>query len=275
MNTEYFVGNRLAGQMGPDKFKLLGLQFAAKVHELLMISTLTNVVFAMVRHELSCGDGVPFAFLSAGLGVSRVSFLWSKDFVALCKARYDTWYKKVLFLAAILVCIILSLAVAPASATALTPVRREWEAGGTKIWLSKTKEQIFPEILDGSRWDESCINASAMTTACPSLGWQTLSNGYLPLADLEWRRKGEISWRLDADNIFGVERNDVTEFALVLDGSGLQFNIVTLFGHAKKGQNMAFRCHCSTHRRHQRPCAQRKAVGRCSSRGHGTRQETP
>lgn len=238
MNTEYFVGNRLAGQMGPDKFKLLGLQFAAKVHELLMISTLTNVVFAMVRHELSRGDGVPFAFLSAGLGVSRVSFLWSKDFVALCKAKYDTWYKKVLFLAAILVCIVLSLAVAPASATALTPVRREWEAGGTKIWLSQTKEQIFPEILDGSRWDESCINASTLTIArsCPSLGWQTLSNGYLPQADLEWRRKGEIGARLDADNIFGVERDDVTEFALVFDGSGLQFNIVTLFGHAKKGQ---------------------------------------
>lgn len=224
--------------MGTDKFKLLGLQFAAKVHELLMISTLTNVVFAMVRHELSRGDGIPFAFLSAGLGVPKVSFLWSKDFVALCKGKYDTSYKKILFLLSILVCIFLCLAVGPVSATALTPVRRDWEAGGTKIWLSRPREELFPEILDGEGFPTHCITGTGRPTdvRCPSEGWKIISNGYLPQANLEWRSRGEIGLEVDANTIFGVERDDLREYTLVSNAFGLQFNIVTLFGHPEEGQ---------------------------------------
>ena len=99
INTDYYVGVHLSGDGANDNsdaLKLLRLQFAAKVHELLMISTLTNVIFTIVRYELAQGNGIAFAAISAGLSVPRVSFLWSKEFVALCRARYDKWYKKLL-----------------------------------------------------------------------------------------------------------------------------------------------------------------------------------
>lgn len=69
INTEYFVGKELPG-FGADKSKLLGLQLAAKLHELLMIFTLTSIIFAMVRHELCGGNGVSIAALTARHSVS-------------------------------------------------------------------------------------------------------------------------------------------------------------------------------------------------------------
>ena len=58
----------------------------------------------------------------------KISFLWSKDFVALCKVECGTWLKKVLFISAILLCLVLSVIVGPASATAMMPLDKEWEA---------------------------------------------------------------------------------------------------------------------------------------------------
>lgn len=106
VNTDYYVGVHLSGDGADDNsdaLKLLGLQFAAKFHELLMISTLANVIFTIVRYELAQGNGIALAAISAGLSVPRVSFLWAKEFVALCKARYDKWYKEVLFWGAVVV----------------------------------------------------------------------------------------------------------------------------------------------------------------------------
>lgn len=96
--------------------------------------------------------------------------------------------------------------------------------------------------------------------------WETINTSYLPQADLEWRGTSETTWRLDADNIFGVGRNDMGEFTLITDGSAHQFNIVTLlgtlFGHRKMSSNaMALGCHGSQPRHLLCACAQRKAVG--------------
>lgn len=213
VHTEYFFGADLGGGAGSDKFKLLGLQFAAKIHELLMVSTLSTVIFAMVRHELAHGVGVPLALLSSGLSVSKVSFLWSKDFVALCRARYDTWYKKVLFLAAILVSIILSVAVAPASATALTPIKKTWEAGGTKIWLNSTKEQLFPSVLNDSHTLGPTCNISDSNNECPSAYWQQFSTGYLPKLAL---RKSFPPNEFDLGIYYGIDLDDVSFEVTVL-----------------------------------------------------------
>lgn len=194
IRREYFIGDQLQGKFfdrnstSNEKFRLLGLQVAAKVHELCMVATLTTVIFAMVRNELARGSGVPLAFMTAGFSVSKISFLWSKEFGALCRARYDTWYKKALFLFTILVCVLLSIAVAPASATALTPIYRSWPAGGTRIWLNNTQNQLFPTTLDESHTLGTICNVSDSHDECPSAHWQDIRQGYfdrLPLLDKE------------------------------------------------------------------------------------------
>ena len=230
ITTEYFIGKELAGLRGGDSFKLLLLQFAAKIHELLMVSTLTTVIFTMVRHELVRGEGVPLALLSSGLSVSKVSFLWSKDFVALCQATYDSWYKKLLFLAAILMSIFLSVAVAPASATALTPIKRNWEAGGTKIWLNSTKERLFPADLNESHTLGPICSVSYSNNECPSAHWEELvTSGYLEKLPRNIPSTGSIYGPpedLLSDGVKGISvLRDALDFEITSRYSKIQLNI--------------------------------------------------
>lgn len=45
-STQYYVGGELAGPSGQDAEKLGALNFAAKLHELLMLASLAAVLFA-------------------------------------------------------------------------------------------------------------------------------------------------------------------------------------------------------------------------------------
>jgi hypothetical protein len=72
---EYYIGGELAGAVGYDKEKFLGLQFAAKLHELFILGSLSTTVFTLVRHELALSKGVPFSSLSAGLDFQHLILL--------------------------------------------------------------------------------------------------------------------------------------------------------------------------------------------------------
>jgi hypothetical protein len=56
----YYVGGELAGDPGYDDAKLSGLQFAAKLHELSMLASLSFIVVGLIRQELVAGEGIPF-----------------------------------------------------------------------------------------------------------------------------------------------------------------------------------------------------------------------
>jgi hypothetical protein len=74
----YYIGGELSGKVEEDGLRFLGLQIAAKLHELTMLASLTQIVFSTVRNQLLTGRAVPFAALTSGLQVSTVSYLWSR-----------------------------------------------------------------------------------------------------------------------------------------------------------------------------------------------------
>lgn len=133
----------------------------------------------MVRHELARGTGVPLDYLSTGPAVSGVSFFWPKEFIAICRARHYIWYRKVLFVVFLLHCTIFKCLVAPACATALLPINRYWEAGGTGVWLNSTFQQIFPDTLNDTHTLGTISAVSASQVACPSARWQVIGEEYL------------------------------------------------------------------------------------------------
>lgn len=144
-----------------------------------MLASLSTVVFTMVRRELAFGEGAPLGSISAGIGISKISFLWSKEFAAICFGDFSAPWKRLYFVATIFLCTVLGVSVAPASATAMQPVKGQWPAGGTDIWLNSTADQMFPSVLNDSHTLGPICAVSGSNNECPSAQWQTISRDYL------------------------------------------------------------------------------------------------
>ncbi|KAJ4182038.1 hypothetical protein NW755_010727 [Fusarium falciforme] len=62
----YYIGKELEGKPGYDVEKKLGIQFASKLMEMFIDLSLNAITFAMVRHEFTLGQSVPYGALVAG-----------------------------------------------------------------------------------------------------------------------------------------------------------------------------------------------------------------
>ena len=71
----FFIGAQLSGPVNvDDDIKLHVLQFVAKAHELLMIASISIVVFDTVGHQILFGSGVPLGLIGSGFGFSQLGF---------------------------------------------------------------------------------------------------------------------------------------------------------------------------------------------------------
>lgn len=53
------------------------LQIGAKIQELLIVASLTTIIFQLTRDELLFGDGIPLGLIAAGVDFTKLSFFWS------------------------------------------------------------------------------------------------------------------------------------------------------------------------------------------------------
>ena len=162
--------------IGASLKNLNALQFAAKVHELTMIASLTHILITMIREEMILGDGLPFGALLSGLQTSQLSYLWSMEFWGSIKAPSMTGWRKLRLIVMIVSCVSLAATVGPSSAIALIPRVGSWPAGRTRIWLNSTREDLFPTQVSSQVIPTSCMNSSSLPTqdSCPSSGWWML-----------------------------------------------------------------------------------------------------
>lgn len=73
----YYIGGSLSGTLAiSDSVKLNMLQFAAKIHELLIVASLAEVVFYLMRNQLIFGQGLPLGLLGSGLNFMSPRFFW-------------------------------------------------------------------------------------------------------------------------------------------------------------------------------------------------------
>ena len=143
----FYIGGELQGPVGKDDLKFLGLQLAAKMIELLAVASLSTIMLALVRGQLM-SESLPFGAVTAGYEFSRLSFLWSRGFVATCVTKFSSVRQKTLLITTIIVFTILSTTIGPSAATAALPVLRNWPAGGTVFWLNATSQELWPSRLD-------------------------------------------------------------------------------------------------------------------------------
>jgi len=145
----YYIGSELTGQHGEDNLKLLGLQFAAKLLELLVLASLSSILFMILRKQLF-KHSLPFGAVTAGLEFTRISFLWSKEFFATCisttgeNGTFSSVGGKIILTSTIVTFTILGATIGPSAAVAAQPVLRNWPAGGTVFWLNSTSTDLWP-----------------------------------------------------------------------------------------------------------------------------------
>ncbi|ERF74501.1 hypothetical protein EPUS_03939 [Endocarpon pusillum Z07020] len=168
-----WVGSELTGQRGKDAEKLLALQLVAKMHELLMLASLSHIVFSITIGQLVFGDGLPFGAVTAGHRFQQISYLWSAEFLAAC---VTTFPNKFLVLSVIVIFTGLGVTVGPASATAVRPTLGDWPGGGTSFWLNATAEDLWPSTLSPSlAGNETC---TSLETCGSSTTWNTLADNF-------------------------------------------------------------------------------------------------
>ncbi|KAJ9663789.1 hypothetical protein H2201_005510 [Coniosporium apollinis] len=174
----HYIGGELTGENNQDVSKLNGLSFAAKLHELFMLASLTTVIFTYIRRELAFGDGLPFGAVFAGLQFTTVSFLWSAEFFGTIYHEWEKRRKKWYLISLIIVCTLLGVSVGPSSSNLMKPRLEDWPAGGTTFWVNATRDTLFPtEIVD--RPELSSCATDTGDASCPYGAWQVLAQDLL------------------------------------------------------------------------------------------------
>ena len=175
--AQYYVGGELAGPIGQDDQKLGALQFAAKLHELLMIASLATIVFTYIRRELVFGEGVPFGVLSAGLEIDNASFLYSPELWSALWANWRKKHKKWVLIALLSCCTVLGITVGPSTANLMRPRLQDWPAGGTVFWVGVKPDELTPASLGSSPATSHCLD-DLNDLACPHGGWEMIEQQY-------------------------------------------------------------------------------------------------
>lgn len=70
----FFIGAELQGPGDQDDIKLGALQICAKVQELLVVASLSMVVFHVLRNELVFGSGLPLGLVGAGFSFTSLRY---------------------------------------------------------------------------------------------------------------------------------------------------------------------------------------------------------
>ena len=174
----YYIGGELAGPSGQDVEKLAGLQFAAKIHELLINASLAALLFSYIQYQIALGGGLPYGAVFAGLQFKDLSFLWSSEYWGAARARFSNPRQKWFLLLSIAGVTLLGLTVGPSSANILKPRLDWWQAGGTNFWMNGTREDLFPLHYTGSLVPSTCAIDTG-DASCPSGDWGTLAHHYL------------------------------------------------------------------------------------------------
>jgi hypothetical protein len=110
--SQYFVG--------PSFNLSTTLQFVAKLHEILMQTSIVEMVLCIIRTQATEGY-IPLGALSATTQALQISYIWSIDFLGAITSPSLSGSRKVLFVILVPALIALTALVGPSSATLMIP----------------------------------------------------------------------------------------------------------------------------------------------------------
>ncbi|RSL60981.1 hypothetical protein CEP54_006452 [Fusarium duplospermum] len=131
------------------------LQVVAKLQELLIVASLTSIVFSVIRDQLVSTMGVPLGLLFVGFMFSHLSFFWSMEFWGTLRSQLPLRTK--IFTALLLAAAGIIFATAgPFVAVLLVPRIQDWDASGSPS--TGLASNVFQFILDNSGMLDQHLN---------------------------------------------------------------------------------------------------------------------
>lgn len=178
----------------PTTNVLNALQFAAKVHETLMVVSLANILLHHVKYRL-LSSTLPLGLATSPFRLLDLTYLWSQEFSA---AWWGQGGMSILDVVSILVHVflfVLAAILGPASAISMLPRLREWRVateiadvllhGNTlQIYIGGELSDIYPSRITGSLAPEACDYndfSQPQTNVCPRYGLEEILQTPLPV----------------------------------------------------------------------------------------------
>ncbi|KAI1114829.1 hypothetical protein F5Y14DRAFT_154537 [Nemania sp. NC0429] len=168
------------------------LQFPAKVHEILVVGSLSAMVLHIFRRMLVNSKGIPLGLMVGAFQIGSAEYLISKSFVKpLRHSLMHGQYKTFLVAVALGLAILFSFLVGPASAGALIPVLAWWDMPRPfndslplTSYIGRSTSELYPLTLQRSSINPDCLGDDWDYQGCPA-------EGYNVLVDWAWTRVKE------------------------------------------------------------------------------------
>ncbi|KAI1194773.1 hypothetical protein F5X97DRAFT_265619 [Nemania serpens] len=168
------------------------LQFPAKLHEILVVGSLSAMVLHIFRRMLVNSKGIPLGLMVGAFQIGSAEYLISKSFVKpLRHTLSHGQYKTFLVALALGLAIVFSFLVGPASAGALIPVLAWWDIPRPfndsllfTSYVGRSPAELYPLALQRSGINPGCLGDDWRYQGCPAEGFDVL-------ADWAWTRVKE------------------------------------------------------------------------------------
>ena len=179
---QLFIGINFKGPVQSETLNIAFLQTAAKVQELLIIASLTTIVYQLTRDELIYGDGLPLGLVSAGADFTQLSFFWSPQLFGSLRTlfRGSRKYRKIQLAIFLLLAGAIALLAGPSCAVLLIPQTQDWPVGSTPVALNGTIDDFWPVSLTANPSLAAICSLSGANryAICPSGGFNSLWSHY-------------------------------------------------------------------------------------------------
>ncbi|KAI3339002.1 hypothetical protein F4824DRAFT_508930 [Ustulina deusta] len=170
------------------------LQFPAKLHEILIVGSLSAMVLHIFRRMLVGSNGIPLGLMVGAFQMGSAEYLISKSYVK--PFRHSLAHKQIkTFLVALALgaAILYSFLVGPASAGALIPDLAWWDMHKPfnnslplTSYISRDSSELYPMTLQGSEINQYCLGERRDYVGCPAEGfgvldawaWERVQEGY-------------------------------------------------------------------------------------------------
>lgn len=175
------------------------LQFASKVHETLMIASLTRILLHNIRYRLlSTNQGVPLGIVTSPFRLLDFTYLWSQEFLSASWSG-ENGIQKLITIVLHIYLFTLATILGPASASSMLPRLGEWKLAETvdkvpfyvpldgvhpfEIYIGGQLSDLYPQRITADFIPEACDYGNLsrpQSRSCPRRGLEDILRGWLP-----------------------------------------------------------------------------------------------
>ncbi|KAI3336371.1 hypothetical protein HD806DRAFT_473467 [Xylariaceae sp. AK1471] len=171
------------------------LQFPAKLHEILIVGSLSAMVLHIFRRMLVGPHGIPLGLMVGAFQIGSAEYLINKSFIKPFRHSLFHRHYKMFFVALALgLAILYSFLVGPASAGAIIPILTWWNMAEPfnnslplTCYISRDSSQLYPTSLHKSDINTECLGDDWRFQGCPGEGFDPLNDWAYTRVEEAWR----------------------------------------------------------------------------------------